>query len=1213
MAESALAETKNDSEPAGMLATPDSSLASDLRMLLKPLASLKLTVALFAMAIFIVFAGTLAQVDKDIWDAINGYFRTPIAWIEFQIFFPPSFFPSKPKVPGGFPFPGGWLIGLAMVINLLAAHGLRFKVQAGGSRLIAGLATIAVGVLITWLVIVSGSNADGLQHEYWISWGTLWTAFKVGIGVLWIASIFGWQSLLRNAESERWLAHSAGAVPVVLAVLLGWLLFSGDSVRLDDSGMRILWQLIKGAFAGLVLLAGSVMVFKKRAGIVLLHSGVLLMMFSELLVGTTAKEGQMQIREGETVNYVQDIRSVELAIIDRADDKIDDVVAIPQSMLRQSKPIVHQLLPCQAEVIQYFRNSRIHDVVPGEENPADTGAGQTIVAAAATRASGTDADSKVDLASAYVKFSRTDGSPIGTYLLSQFLDEQPLEIGEKKYDVVLRFKRTYKPFQVTLLDVRKDDYLGTDTARNYSSDVHLVDATRGVDRKIKIWMNNPLRFAGETFYQSSYNLDPRTGAEITGLAVVTNTGWMIPYVGCMIVAVGMLAHFGVVLLRFLNRRMADQAAQAETARQQRKVVKSKPIELPPIQSGEWPEVAVRFMPIAIVTVFAIWLASQAQPPRARDGEMNVYEFGKLPLVEQGRVKPFDTFARNTLRMISERQSFKDENGKTQTATRWLLDVIAKPDVADKYAVFRIENMEVLDTLGLTRRKGLRYSVDDMRPKSEEFNKQAEQARSTPPKELSLYQRKVMDLDRRVRTYTLLQASFHSLPFPAMPSEKEIETDREGAMKRLMRIRDMLEAATRLDGMMASMHPPLAVPVEPGKGDAEKRPWKPYSTAVADAYKSTILGERPNASAVALTNIFDAYAADDWKNFNAEVAGLHATIADRPPIADMVKAEPLDVTKTNFEAYYNFVQLPLNASFIYLFGFILSCLAWLGWSGPLSRSALWLNAFTLAIHTVALIARIYISGRPPVTNLYSSAVFIGWAGVLLGLVLEVVFRLGIGNVVSAVAGASTLFIAHSLAGDGDTFTVLVAVLDTQFWLATHVVCITLGYATTFVAGLLGIQYVVLGLFPGGMSPERSRTHTRMIYGILSFALFFSFVGTVLGGLWADDSWGRFWGWDPKENGALIIVLWNALVMHARWDGMVKERGLAYLAIGGNIVTSWSWFGVNELGVGLHSYGFTEGVLKSLGVFILSQLALIALGSMFANNGNSKRITTEDSAA
>jgi len=171
-----------------------------------------------------------------------------------------------------------------------------------------------------------------------------------------------------------------------------------------------------------------------------------------------------------------------------------------------------------------------------------------------------------------------------------------------------------------------------------------------------------------------------------------------------------------------------------------------------------------------------------------------------------------------------------------------------------------------------------------------------------------------------------------------------------------------------------------------------------------------------------------------------------------------------------------------------------------------------------------------------------------------------------------------------------------VLDTQFWLATHVVCITLGYATTLVSGLLGIVYILRGVLTPTLRPESGKALTRMIYGTLCFATLLSFVGTVLGGLWADDSWGRFWGWDPKENGALMIVLWNAVVLHARWGGLVRDRGLAVLAVAGNIAISWSWFGVNELGIGLHSYGFTEGVLRMLGLFVLSQFAIMATGTM-----------------
>jgi ABC-type transport system involved in cytochrome c biogenesis permease subunit len=208
----------------------------------------------------------------------------------------------------------------------------------------------------------------------------------------------------------------------------------------------------------------------------------------------------------------------------------------------------------------------------------------------------------------------------------------------------------------------------------------------------------------------------------------------------------------------------------------------------------------------------------------------------------------------------------------------------------------------------------------------------------------------------------------------------------------------------------------------------------------------------------------------------------------------------------------------------------------------------------------------------------------------------------------VAGFSTLLVAHFLAATGDTLVVMQAVLDTQFWLATHVTCITLGYATTLVAGFLGLLYVLRGVLTPSLTRQTGKTLSRMTYGTLCFALMFSFIGTVLGGLWADDSWGRFWGWDPKENGALIIVLWNALVLHARWGGLVKDRGMAALAIVGNMVTCWSWFGVNELNIGLHSYGFTEGVLKALAIFVATQLVVIALAALPARYWWSTRAGT-----
>jgi ABC-type transport system involved in cytochrome c biogenesis permease subunit len=279
--------------------------------------------------------------------------------------------------------------------------------------------------------------------------------------------------------------------------------------------------------------------------------------------------------------------------------------------------------------------------------------------------------------------------------------------------------------------------------------------------------------------------------------------------------------------------------------------------------------------------------------------------------------------------------------------------------------------------------------------------------------------------------------------------------------------------------------------------------------------------------------------------------------------------------------------------IYIVALLLAFMSWFRMTEWMRRSAFLLIALAWGIHTFGLGYRMYLEGRPPVTNLYSSAVFIGWGAVALGMILEKIYRDGVGCVVASFVGFVTLIIAHNLALGGDTMEMMRAVLNTNFWLATHVVTVTMGYASTFVAGLLAIIYILRGLLTKSLSPQSAKALARMVYGVVCFATFFSFLGTVLGGIWADQSWGRFWGWDPKENGALLIVLWNATILHARWGGLVRERGLMVLAVIGNIVTSWSWFGVNMLGIGLHSYGFTNAAFEWLMIFNGSQLAIILL--------------------
>ncbi len=601
--------------------------------------------------------------------------------------------------------------------------------------------------------------------------------------------------------------------------------------------------------------------------------------------------------------------------------------------------------------------------------------------------------------------------------------------------------------------------------------------------------------------------------------------------------------------------------------------------------------------MAVALVAVGFLSYAAMTPGADPDEMNLYAFGKLPVEMGGRVQPIDTFARNSLRMISLRERYLDENGEYQPAVKWLLDLIARPDTADNLRVIRIDSLDVLAMLGLQRRQYYRYSWAEVTKDKQKLDQARASLEGREAAKYTIYEKKLTELDHRLSLIELLQFSFLQRPIPTFPTEQQYKADPQATIKTLTAIKQRLERLPEFQQTLAAQHPPLAVPPAADFQDQpapkqQSTSWQPYSVAWMIKYLDEIRHEPTDPSTNAWESVFDAYAAGDARAFNRAVRGYAELLADRTP-PEMAKANPA------FEAWFNNWSPFFDCQWLYFAAFCLAVLGWLGWSGPLNRAAFWLIAITFLAHTFALGARMYISGRPPVTNLYSSAIFIGWAGVLGGLILEMVYRRGYGNVMAAVNGFATLLIADKLSlvldsTHGDTIGVMQAVLDTQFWLATHVTCVTLGYTATLVAGLLGLIYVVRGLVTPTLGADDGKNLARMIYGTVCFAIFFSFVGTVLGGLWADDSWGRFWGWDPKENGALMIVLWNALVLHARWDGLVKDRGLALLAIGGNIVTSWSWFGVNQLGVGLHSYGFTEGVLVALGLFCASQILMIAAG-------------------
>jgi cytochrome c-type biogenesis protein CcsB len=637
----------------------------------------------------------------------------------------------------------------------------------------------------------------------------------------------------------------------------------------------------------------------------------------------------------------------------------------------------------------------------------------------------------------------------------------------------------------------------------------------------------------------------------------------------------------------------------------------------------------KLLPWFFVALFASEIVAVMAPKK--DGVYHLREFGALPVLLNGRIQPFDSVARNSLLQIrstgdvplEEVPSWKFwHHPKKLKSTEWLLEVVARPELADTRPIFLIHFSDLLSELKLqdkgVEKSGLRwYTFTQLMPVLDEILKQGQSANEVKPEQQTTFQKQALKLANAVNLYRRLKftlqpegadnfaqelVQFQKDMAPAQAAAQAGENSKDFDKAAIERVKQPIEDFR----LMAQLGYVLVVPpLDPAAGRDQ---WLNAGACLLDSFRNG--GVHPAMTYLAAMT--SAYRAQKPDEFNRAVADYRAWL--EPRFAKELK-------KGEAEFYYNNVKAFLHATIIYIFAFVLACGAILTFavtpvaSESLRRSAFYLILLAGLVHTFGLIFRMVLEGRPPVTNLYSSAIFIGWAAMVIGILVERIYRVGIGCIVASLAGFITLLIAHNLALGGDTMEMLRAVLDTNFWLATHVVVVTLGYASTFFAGLLAIIYIFLGvltpllthkLTPASevSSPTRAgkapapidlgKALSKMVYGVVCFATLFSFVGTVLGGIWADQSWGRFWGWDPKENGALLIVLWNAIILHARWGGLVRDRGIMNLAVFGNIVTSFSWFGVNMLGIGLHSYGFMDAAFKWLMLFVGSQVLMIAIG-------------------
>jgi ABC-type transport system involved in cytochrome c biogenesis permease subunit len=621
----------------------------------------------------------------------------------------------------------------------------------------------------------------------------------------------------------------------------------------------------------------------------------------------------------------------------------------------------------------------------------------------------------------------------------------------------------------------------------------------------------------------------------------------------------------------------------------------------------------KWFPPFLMLGMALWFFGKLQT--LRDKDFAFTEFGQLPVTANGRIVPLDSVARNSLLEIREKQTLNtepwkawNENPKIISATEWLANMMMNPAVCDDWPVIRIDHPDLVSLLKLPEKDaakksdGKHYSWNQLQPSLATFDKENERVQKKEAASRTAYENAIAKMHQRLSLYAQLRNAVQPADAPDWPAElaafeQMIPAGVAAAQAQQAGKEFDKTTFTTFIGyvqqfqFMANLEPPLILPPN-GSGQ-----WRRMGDALLDAPRANGAGIDDGIRAYA--KMAGALAANKPDEFNSALRDLRSLL---------VANQPKALAKARAEMFFNQMEPFYNAMVIYVLAGLLACFSWFNLSNTLRRASVWLIALAFVIHTIGLVYRMVLEGRPPVTNLYSSAIFIGWGAVLLGLILEKFHKNGIGAVVAAGIGFITLIIAHHLALEGDTMEMMRAVLDTNFWLATHVVAVTVGYASTFVAGFLALIYILRGMFTKTLDAATGKSLARMIYGIVCFATLFSFVGTVLGGIWADQSWGRFWGWDPKENGALIIVLWNALILHLRWGGLIRERGLVNCAIFGNVVTAWSWFGVNMLGIGLHSYGFTEAAFKWLVLFVVSQLGFIALGLLPAKLWKSFKVRT-----
>jgi len=604
---------------------------------------------------------------------------------------------------------------------------------------------------------------------------------------------------------------------------------------------------------------------------------------------------------------------------------------------------------------------------------------------------------------------------------------------------------------------------------------------------------------------------------------------------------------------------------------------------------------------------------------------DTFSYKHIPIQEEGRIKPLDSFARNQLLRFNGKTSitiYQNNEKLKLDAIDWLMSILTQDPHSLNIPIFKIENPDLVDVIKLNWREKSTYSYNEINDglnyiddkiNNPELIKILIQRNRQKEENLDLIDKQLLDLSRKRDLFNQLyhSASFlipniqidnpnivrllqiehnQSISYAFLIIQinelyKKIETrskeDREQLLNQFGQkfiddpnllsdfILQLLIQEINFDNILYQSD---ILKIFPTK--EIHNPWMSPN----DIIEKNVISEYIN-EIIVLENIFKSYIEntsintfqlDEYKNSISNKYSVNTSLLIR-------------------EANYNKANLFYWSLIFYIFSFISAVILIIGKS---FNSKFKIIPFIFLIigflyNTSGLIIRMSILNRPPVSTLYESIIFVAFIAVLLAIILEIIRRDTLSLLIGSLSGIVLHYLSFGYAADGDTFGVLVAVLNSNFWLATHVTTITTGYGTTIIASLVGHLYLLKSAWNSDNKKELQSLFNIML-ATTFIALFFTMFGTILGGIWGDQSWGRFWGWDPKENGALLIVMWLLMILHLKISGWVKGPGYAFGLVLSNITVALAWFGVNLLSVGLHNYGFTEGAAFNLLLFTIFEL-------------------------